>query len=113
MGCLNINTSVKVNNNKLQVKLLNKFNCNCILLNTILNVFVSLINHLFIKVTATITSLKLKVTSKNGLTLRTGLVCSLDEFRKLEVSPDSIYLYKGNNYTEYIIIESNVNWTIQ
>lgn len=44
--------------------------------------------------------------------LKVSLVCSIEEFRFLDVSPKDVFLFVANNNTAYAMITSNVKWIV-
>lgn len=46
------------------------------------------------------------------LSVRCGIVCSIRTGLYLNIEPEHIFLMKGNNFTDNVIIYSNVIWKI-
>lgn len=49
----------------------------------------------------------------NGIAVSCGLVCSVNKVRYIRVEPKQIFLMPGNNFTDEVLIMSNVNWTVK
>lgn len=49
---------------------------------------------------------------KEGITLSCGLVCSVSVARYLNVAPEYIFLMPGNNFTDDVLVLSNVEWKV-
>jgi hypothetical protein len=54
------------------------------------------------------------VSNMGGLKVRCGVVCSLAEVLPyIEVEPDVIWLTPSNNFSEEVVVYSNVTWVIE
>lgn len=49
----------------------------------------------------------------NGIAVTCGLVCSVNKVRYIRVEPKQLFLMPGNNFTDEVLIVSNVNWTVK
>lgn len=47
-----------------------------------------------------------------GLSISCGLVCSFADIAKLAVSPEHIFLMPGNNFTDDVLVMSNIEWQV-
>lgn len=47
-----------------------------------------------------------------GINVSCGLVCSFADIAKLEVSPEHIFLMPGNNFTDDVLVMSNIEWQV-
>lgn len=47
------------------------------------------------------------------MTVTCGLVCSVNKTRYLNVKPETIFLMPGNNFTDNVLVMSNVDWKVQ
>lgn len=47
-----------------------------------------------------------------GMTVTCGLVCSVNKTRYLNVEPKAIFLMPGNNFTDSVLVVSNVDWKV-
>lgn len=48
-----------------------------------------------------------------GLTLRSGIICSISTAKRLHVSPQNIWLTPANNFSADVVIISNIEWHIE
>lgn len=48
-----------------------------------------------------------------GMTVTCGLVCSVNKAHYLNVKPEAIFLMPGNNFTDNVLVISNVDWKVQ
>lgn len=47
-----------------------------------------------------------------GMTVTCGLVCSVNKAPLLRVAPEHIFLMPGNNFTDSVLVISNVVWSV-
>lgn len=47
-----------------------------------------------------------------GLNISCGIVCSFADIAKLEVAPEHIFLMPGNNFTDDVLVMSNIEWQV-
>ena len=49
----------------------------------------------------------------NGIKVSCGLVCSVTKANYLRVSPKYIFLMPGNNFSDDVLVTSNVVWNVK
>lgn len=49
----------------------------------------------------------------DSLSIRCGLVCSANETKYLRVPMDNIWLIPDNNFSQDVVVYSNVSWIIE
>lgn len=48
----------------------------------------------------------------NGIKVSCGLVCSVAKANYLRVSPKYIFLMPGNNFSDDVLVTSNIVWNV-
>lgn len=48
----------------------------------------------------------------NGVKVSCGLVCSVTKANYLRVSPKYIFLMPGNNFSDDVLVTSNIVWNV-
>lgn len=48
----------------------------------------------------------------NGIKVSCGLVCSVTKANYLRVSPEYIFLMPGNNFSDDVLVTSNIVWNV-